>query len=30
MFLVVAPVLTDPDAPGGGDDYRKGRRGNLD
>jgi uncharacterized repeat protein (TIGR01451 family) len=28
--LVVAPVLTDPDAPGGGNDYRKEPKGNLD
>jgi len=28
--LVVAPVLTDLDAPGGGDDYAKEPKGNLD
>ncbi|HKY33165.1 MAG TPA: LamG-like jellyroll fold domain-containing protein [Candidatus Polarisedimenticolia bacterium] len=28
--LVVAPVMTDLDAPGGGDDYSKDPKGNLD
>jgi hypothetical protein len=28
--LVVAPVMTDLDAPGGGDDYAKAPKGNLD